>query len=119
MRVDILNNELFRKTLQHIFPELQIPKFAGIAIDSRKVQRGDIFLALKGENNDGHNYIDQVEHAGASIAILEKKNAELEKNKEELADKIEDLTDTIRTSSAQIENLNATADAFISEVESL
>ena len=53
------------------------------------------------------------------VAILEKKNAELEKNKEELGDKIEDLIDTIRTSAAQIENLNATADAFVSEVESL
>ena len=72
MRVDILNKALFRKTLEQIFPELQIPKFEGISIDSRKIQRGDIFLALKGERDDGHNYILQARQAGASIAILEK-----------------------------------------------
>ena len=49
MRVDILNNELFRKSLNQVSTELQIPNFAGITIDSRKVQKGDIFLALKGE----------------------------------------------------------------------
>lgn len=41
----------------------------GIKIDSRDVEPGDIFVALKGLSNDGHNYIDQALHSGAA-AIL-------------------------------------------------
>ena len=52
-------------------------------------------------------------------ALLEKQIAELEKNKEELGNKIEDLTDAMRAAVTQIENLNAAADTFVSEVESL
>ena len=40
-------------------------------------------------------------------------------NNEELNDKIEDLTDTIRGWRWQIENLQAVADTFVSEVENL
>ncbi len=29
----------------------------GISIDSRKVQRGDLFLAIRGENHDAHDYV--------------------------------------------------------------
>ena len=52
-------------------------------------------------------------------AILEEKNAELEKNKLELSDKVEDITDTLRGVVTLIESLESTADAFVSEVESL
>ena len=71
MRVNIQNKDLFEKVMDQILPELSIPQITGITIDSRKVERGDIFLALKGENTDGHNYIEQAKHAGASIAIVE------------------------------------------------
>jgi len=57
--------------------------------------------------------------AHQATAVLFVKNAELEKNNEELNDKIEDLTDTIRGWRWQIENLQAVADTFVSEVENL
>lgn len=57
--------------------------------------------------------------AHQTAADLFVKNAELEKNNEELNDKIEDLTDTIRGWRWQIENLQAVADTFVSEVENL
>ena len=72
MRVNIQNKHLFAKAMNQILPALNLPRITGITIDSRKVLRGDIFLALKGKNTDGHNYIHQAEHAGASIAIVEK-----------------------------------------------
>ena len=55
----------------------------------------------------------------AAIAILEKKSAELEEKNNVLTYKIEELTDVIRASVTQIENLNASADVFVSEVESI
>ena len=54
-----------------------------------------------------------------AAVMLDKKNVELEKSKEEFTNKIEKLTDIIRASATQIENLNASVDAFVNEVESL
>jgi len=73
MRVDIQNKTLFKKALNKAYPEVDPSDFSGISIDSRNVQPGDIFLVFKGESTDGHNYINQAESAGASIAIIERK----------------------------------------------
>ena len=29
----------------------------GLALDNRKTQKGDMFIALEGENHDGHDYV--------------------------------------------------------------
>lgn len=39
--------------------------------DSRKVKSGDTFLALRGVNHDGHNYIKQAIEHGATKVIVE------------------------------------------------
>jgi UDP-N-acetylmuramoyl-tripeptide--D-alanyl-D-alanine ligase len=36
------------------------------SIDSRTIKPGDIFIPFKGENFDGHNFIDQVKQKGAN-----------------------------------------------------
>lgn len=41
----------------------------GITFDSRNVQPGNIFVALKGENTDGHRYITQAIQLGASAVV--------------------------------------------------
>ena len=45
-----------------------------IKSDSRKVKKGDIFVALRGISSDGHNYIDKAIKAGASKLIVEEGN---------------------------------------------
>ena len=42
-----------------------------IKVDSRKVEKGDIFIALRGIDNDGHNYINKAIENGASKIICE------------------------------------------------
>lgn len=42
----------------------------GVSIDSRTVQKGDIFVALSGPNFDGHDYAAQAFEKGAAAAIL-------------------------------------------------
>ncbi|GAB4337089.1 MAG: UDP-N-acetylmuramoyl-L-alanyl-D-glutamate--2,6-diaminopimelate ligase [Flammeovirgaceae bacterium] len=42
-----------------------------IQIDSRKVQKGNLFVAIKGTENDGHQYIPQVIEKGASVIVCE------------------------------------------------
>lgn len=40
-----------------------------ITTDTRKIEQGDIFLALKGDNFDGHDYVATAFDKGASLAI--------------------------------------------------
>ena len=47
--------------------------FSGIAFESSKVKKNDIFFAIKGKNFDGNNYIDDAIENGAKIIISEKK----------------------------------------------
>lgn len=44
-------------------------RISGIATDSRKVQPGDVFFALTGDNVDGHNYIPQALEQGAAAVV--------------------------------------------------
>ncbi len=44
----------------------------GITYDSRKVKKGDIFVAVKGETFDGRNFIPAAIHAGAAAVVSEK-----------------------------------------------
>lgn len=46
----------------------------GFAFDSRQLEAGNLFLALKGEKNDGHDYLYQAMKKGASGAIVEEVN---------------------------------------------
>ena len=45
----------------------------GVVIDSRKIEKNYLFVAIKGERVDGHDFIPQVFEKGARVAISEKK----------------------------------------------
>jgi UDP-N-acetylmuramoyl-L-alanyl-D-glutamate--2,6-diaminopimelate ligase len=50
----------------------EIPKEAsGISDDSRKVEPGDLFIAVRGWNSDGHDFLDAASKRGATVAIVE------------------------------------------------
>ena len=42
-----------------------------IKVDSKKVKEGDIFVAIKGINNDGHDYIEEAINNGATKVVVE------------------------------------------------
>ncbi len=44
----------------------------GIAIDSRRVAPGSLFVAMRGEHTDGHDYIAQALRAGAAAVVVER-----------------------------------------------
>jgi UDP-N-acetylmuramoyl-L-alanyl-D-glutamate--2,6-diaminopimelate ligase len=44
----------------------------GITIDSRKVRKADLFVAVRGERADGHSFLAQVARAGAAAALVER-----------------------------------------------
>jgi UDP-N-acetylmuramoyl-L-alanyl-D-glutamate--2,6-diaminopimelate ligase len=47
-------------------------EIGGIAVDSRKVRQGDLFVALRGERTDGHEFLPQAARAGAAAALVER-----------------------------------------------
>ena len=47
-------------------------KLKGISTDSRKLNPGDVFLALRGKNFDGHNFIPAVLKSGTACVIAQK-----------------------------------------------
>lgn len=44
----------------------------GISIDSREIRKGIAFIAIKGDNFDGHNFIRESVEGGANCVITEK-----------------------------------------------
>ena len=42
----------------------------GVTFDSREVQPGDLFIALKGETTDGHRFLDGAFAAGAAGVLV-------------------------------------------------
>ena len=47
------------------------PTFCGITQDSRKVSRGCLYVALRGERFDGHAFVAQALREGAAAALVE------------------------------------------------
>ncbi len=45
-----------------------------VAIDSRSIKAGDLFIALKGPNHDGHDFVKQALDAGAAGCIVHQDN---------------------------------------------
>ena len=44
---------------------------SGITDDSRRVAKGDLFIAIRGWNNDGHDFLNGAAESGAAAAIVE------------------------------------------------
>ena len=79
-----------------------------IKIDSRKIEKGDTFVAIKGNTVDGHDYIDKAIELGASKIVIEK-DVNVNSNVEKLlvSDTNEWLTNYISdTYSKEINKMN-------------
>ncbi|MFQ5603428.1 MAG: UDP-N-acetylmuramoyl-tripeptide--D-alanyl-D-alanine ligase [bacterium] len=46
---------------------------AGISIDSREIQPGELYFAIKGEHHDGHKFLREIFNKQAIAAVVEKK----------------------------------------------
>jgi UDP-N-acetylmuramoyl-tripeptide--D-alanyl-D-alanine ligase len=46
---------------------------SGVSIDTRTLQRGDLFIALRGENSDGHDHVAAALAKGAAGAMVHQK----------------------------------------------
>lgn len=55
-------------------------KIKGIAFDSRKIEKGFLFVAVKGLTVDGHDYIEAAIEKGARVIVCEQQRDDLEKD---------------------------------------
>ena len=76
MRIQIANKTMFTNALTSIFPQLHLSEVNGFTIDSRLVENGDIYLPIKGENVDGHDFIPQAISNGASLIFSEQSSTD-------------------------------------------
>lgn len=44
----------------------------GITTDTRTIQGGEVFLALRGENFDGHQFVEKARDLGAIVAVVDR-----------------------------------------------
>ena len=61
--------------------ELNNKSFLGVSIDSKTVKKGNLFIAIKGKKNDGHNFIKEAFLKGAKNCVLSKNNLNISKIK--------------------------------------
>ncbi len=47
------------------------PKIKGYCQDTRRLRKGEMFVAIKTPQRDGHDYVPAAEQAGASAALVE------------------------------------------------
>ncbi len=64
---------LLKDYIPNVKKELKNIFFSGIAFESSKVKKNDIFFAIKGNNFDGNKYINEAIKKGAVAIISEKK----------------------------------------------
>lgn len=61
-------------TAEEIFSCLDVPincePLTGVSIDTRTLNPGDLFVALKGETGDGHDFVEAAYQAGAGAALI-------------------------------------------------
>lgn len=79
MTLKINYQELEKITGGKLFPDIK-GTLTSLSYDTRTLQKGQAYIALKGTNLDGHTFIEQAIQKGASLIILEDKEAEKYKN---------------------------------------
>ena len=65
------------QTLAEIFgnsaDSLADVRFCGVTIDSRNSCEAKLFVAIRGDNFDGHNFVDMAYQNGATVALVEQR----------------------------------------------
>jgi UDP-N-acetylmuramoyl-L-alanyl-D-glutamate--2,6-diaminopimelate ligase len=55
-------------------------EISGIQIDSRQITAGQVFVAVRGSQNDGHKYIEKAIELGATAIVCEEFPTEINSN---------------------------------------
>lgn len=70
----MLLTDLFKNNIELLNSDVELVEINEIQYDSRKIQKGDLFVAVRGYKTDGHKYLQQVYDQGAAAAVVEEVN---------------------------------------------
>ena len=65
-----LKEILFGVNIDSVYGDTNL-SVSGISFDSRQIKPNNLFIAIKGYDLDGHNYVDQSINNGASVVVCE------------------------------------------------
>ena len=91
MRITLPNSRTFSKIFQKATGKSISEEINGIATDSREVQEGDLYIAIKGEKVDGSDFLGQVFENGASYAMVSKKQTYTKGEQIEVGDTVKTI----------------------------
>jgi UDP-N-acetylmuramoyl-L-alanyl-D-glutamate--2,6-diaminopimelate ligase len=70
----LLDGVVVTKMFQTMFGKMVVThevEVRNLQYDSRKVERGDLFVAIRGTQFDGHTYISSAVHNGAKVVVMD------------------------------------------------
>ncbi len=77
--------EIVKATKGTLLKEADVKEIKAVSTDTRKIEEGTMFIALKGENFNGNNYVLDAFNKGAKIAIVDEVKCDLNELKEDVA----------------------------------
>lgn len=66
-------DDILTVTKGHLIGSKKVGEIKSFQIDSRKIEKGDVFFAFVGEHLDGHYFVNEAINRGASLVIVQKK----------------------------------------------
>ena len=66
----VLQDILYKVSIRSVYGNTQ-SEVTGLQLDTRKIQNGDAFIAIKGSASDGHHFIGKAIELGARVIICE------------------------------------------------
>ena len=70
MRIDLPSPQDFQRMMEEETRERLTVMPTGISLDSREAQTGDLFVAVKGETVDGHDFVSHARENGCVAALI-------------------------------------------------
>ena len=61
---DIIINKILKNKKENLF--------SGVSINSKTIKKNNLFIAIKGKNKDGHNFLNQAISKGANYCVVSK-----------------------------------------------
>ena len=64
-------NEIVKAVNGKIIINSNVEKYNYVNTDTRKISKDSIFIALKGENFNGNNYVVEASQKGANLCVID------------------------------------------------
>lgn len=77
--------EIVEATKGDLLKEAYVKEIKSVSTDTRKIEEGTMFIALKGENFNGNDYVLDAFNKGAKVAIVDEVKCDLNKLDENVA----------------------------------